>query len=98
MGALIAADGIQRTLLGDCILSAANEIRSRPTDDPGRRRCFTTSSVDHWCKHCQHQVEPDPAETVTRYGAETTVPDWRERLIGYGLPHPPVGPRQSAKG
>ena len=27
-----------------------------------------------WCKACQHQVEPDPAE-MTRYGAEI---DWRE--------------------
>jgi hypothetical protein len=34
-----------------------------------------------WCKDCQHQVEPDPAEMAQRYGAETTVPDWRERLI-----------------
>ena len=34
-----------------------------------------------WCKDCQHQVEPDPAEMAQRYGAETPVPDWRERLI-----------------
>jgi hypothetical protein len=34
-----------------------------------------------WCKDCRHQVEPDPAEMASRYGAETTVPDWRERLI-----------------
>jgi len=34
-----------------------------------------------WCKGCQHQVEPDPAEMAARYGAETTVPDWRERLV-----------------
>jgi hypothetical protein len=34
-----------------------------------------------WCKACQHQVEPDPAEMAARYGAETTVPDWRERLV-----------------
>jgi hypothetical protein len=42
------------------------------------------------CKVCRHQVEPDPAEQITsamftemaqRYGAETTVPDWRERLV-----------------
>ena len=32
-----------------------------------------------WCTECQHQFEPDPAEAA-RYGAETTVPDWRERL------------------
>jgi hypothetical protein len=33
-----------------------------------------------WCKSCRHQVEPDPAEQVERYGAELTVPEWRERL------------------
>jgi hypothetical protein len=34
-----------------------------------------------WCKACGHQVEPDPAQHAQRYGAETTVPDWRERLV-----------------
>jgi hypothetical protein len=43
-----------------------------------------------WCRDCSHQVEPDPAEQITsamftemaqRYGAETSAPDWRERLI-----------------
>jgi len=34
-----------------------------------------------WCKDCSHQVEPDAAEMAQQYGAETTVPDWRERLI-----------------
>ena len=34
-----------------------------------------------WCKECQHQVEPDPNEMATRYGAETYVLDWRERLV-----------------
>jgi hypothetical protein len=34
-----------------------------------------------WCKACQHQVEPDPAEMAARYGAETTVLDWRDRLV-----------------
>jgi hypothetical protein len=34
-----------------------------------------------WCNACQHQVEPDPAEMAARYGAEMTVPDWRERLV-----------------
>jgi len=33
-----------------------------------------------WCKTCQ-QVEPDPAAMAARYGAETPVPDWRERLV-----------------
>jgi hypothetical protein len=26
-----------------------------------------------WWKDCQHQVEPDPAEMATWYGAETPV-------------------------
>ena len=34
-----------------------------------------------WCKHCQHQVEPDPADMAARCGAETPVLDWRERLV-----------------
>ncbi|HKM69993.1 MAG TPA: hypothetical protein VJX94_08010 [Stellaceae bacterium] len=34
-----------------------------------------------WCKGCGHQVEPDPAEMAARYGAETPVLDWREKLI-----------------
>jgi Zn finger protein HypA/HybF involved in hydrogenase expression len=34
-----------------------------------------------WCKDCRHQVEPDPADMAQRYGAETPVPDWRQRLI-----------------
>jgi Zn finger protein HypA/HybF involved in hydrogenase expression len=34
-----------------------------------------------WCLDCRHQVEPDPAEMAQRYGAEMTVPDWRERLV-----------------
>jgi len=34
-----------------------------------------------WCKECQHQVEPDPAEIAARYGAETPRLDWRERLF-----------------
>jgi hypothetical protein len=34
-----------------------------------------------WCKECRHRVEPDPAEMAARYGAETPVLDWRERLV-----------------
>jgi hypothetical protein len=35
-----------------------------------------------WCKACQHQVEPpNPAEMAARYGAETPVLDWSERLV-----------------
>ena len=34
-----------------------------------------------WCRGCQHRVEPDPAEMVTRYGAETSVLEWRARRV-----------------
>jgi hypothetical protein len=34
-----------------------------------------------WYKACQRQVEPDPAEMAARYGADTSVLDWRERLV-----------------
>jgi DNA-directed RNA polymerase subunit RPC12/RpoP len=34
-----------------------------------------------WCKACGHRVEPSASEMAERYGAETTVPDWRERLV-----------------
>lgn len=34
-----------------------------------------------WCKGCAHQVELDPAEMAARYGADTPVPDWAERLV-----------------
>ena len=37
-----------------------------------------------WCKDRQHQVEPDPAEQATRYGPETTVLDWKARLVCTG--------------
>src|SRR6516165_9390727 len=34
-----------------------------------------------WCKACGRRAEPDPAEIAQRYGAETSVPEWRERLV-----------------
>jgi hypothetical protein len=34
-----------------------------------------------WCKACQHQVEPDPAEMAARYGSETPVLHWCDRLV-----------------
>ena len=34
-----------------------------------------------WCKVCGHRVEPDAADMAERYGADTAVPDWRERLV-----------------
>ena len=37
-----------------------------------------------WCKTCGHQVEPDPVEMVARYGADTPVLVWRDRLVCSG--------------
>ena len=34
-----------------------------------------------WCKACNSRVEPDPAEMAERYGAGTSVLDWRDRLV-----------------
>jgi hypothetical protein len=34
-----------------------------------------------WCKACGHQVEPDAAEMAARYGTDTTILAWRERLV-----------------
>jgi hypothetical protein len=34
-----------------------------------------------WCKDCRYQVEPDPAKQAQRYGGQTTVLDWCERLV-----------------
>lgn len=37
-----------------------------------------------WCRDCGHQVEPDPIEQAQRYGEQTPVPKWRERLVCSG--------------
>src|SRR5215813_5105436 len=34
-----------------------------------------------WCKARGHRAEPDPAEQARWYGPETTVPEWRRRLV-----------------
>jgi hypothetical protein len=34
-----------------------------------------------WCKACQHQIEPDPAELAERYDVGVAVLDWRDRLV-----------------
>jgi len=35
------------------------------------------------------QAEPDPAEHASRYGAEVTVLEWREKLVCFPLRQPP---------
>jgi hypothetical protein len=34
-----------------------------------------------WCKACQHQVEPHPTEMAKKYGAATSLLDWRNPLV-----------------
>jgi hypothetical protein len=41
-----------------------------------------------WCKKCQHQVEPDPGEMAARYGPDTSILKWRQRLVCFGLRQP----------
>jgi hypothetical protein len=33
-----------------------------------------------WCKTCRHQAEPEVADQVERFGADTTVIEWASRL------------------
>ena len=56
------------------------EALPRPADGPGAAAVAQVRLIV-WCKACQHQVEPDPAEMAARYGADTSVLDWRERLV-----------------
>jgi hypothetical protein len=34
-----------------------------------------------WCRGCQHQVEPEPAQLAERYGVGASVLDWHARLV-----------------
>jgi hypothetical protein len=44
---------------------------------PPRPACGSSCGA----RPCGQQVEPDPAEQAERYGAQTAVPEWRERLV-----------------
>ena len=43
--------------------------------------CEVGHTVIVWGKACGHQIAPDAAEMVERCGAETTIPECRERLV-----------------
>ena len=58
----------------------AHLIRTAPPMTLGNAAAARVRSIV-WCKECRHQVEPDPAEMAARYSAETTVIDWRGRLV-----------------
>jgi hypothetical protein len=54
--------------------------------EPGPPMTLGNAAAAHvrlivWCRECRYQVEPDTGEMAERYGPETTVPDWRNRLV-----------------
>jgi hypothetical protein len=53
-------------------LGLANDSELPPNDPTGVRLIV-------WCRDRRHRVEPDPE--AQRYGVETTLPNWRERLV-----------------
>jgi hypothetical protein len=66
----------------------AEAIEPWANDEPYRAQAMTLGNAVTarvrlivWCRECNHQVEPDPAEIAARYGAGTVVLDWRERLL-----------------
>jgi hypothetical protein len=63
-----------------------SQRRGQMKSEPGPRMTLRGAAKAQvrlvvWCKACQHQVEPDPAGMAARYGADTSVLDWRERLV-----------------
>jgi hypothetical protein len=84
-------------LKGVVTIALEHELRSTPNVDFGYHRGLMKSysgppmtlgnAADAkvrlivWCKTCGHQVEPDPAAMAARYGADTSVLDWRDRLM-----------------
>jgi len=53
--------------------SGLQTISELPPNDPTGVRLIV------WCRDRRHRVEPDPE--AQRYGVETTLPNWRERLV-----------------
>jgi hypothetical protein len=41
----------------------------------------TSAQLIVWCKACQHQNQTDPADVAERFGAETLLLVWLERLV-----------------
>ena len=61
-------------------------IQRRSNEPTGRPATLGTTLKAHlalivWCKACAHQVEPDLAEQVARYGPDLTLLDWQQRLV-----------------
>jgi hypothetical protein len=54
--------------------------------EPGPPMTLGSAAAAHlrlmvWCKACDHQSEPDPADQARWYGADTPVSDWSRRLV-----------------
>jgi hypothetical protein len=58
-------------------------VRSRRTPEALSREFEPTAqAIWKWLrKACQRRIAPDPVEMAARYGAETPVLDWREKLV-----------------
>jgi len=53
----------------------------RAPDNAGRAVFAAQVRLIVWCKECQHQGKPDPAEIAARCGEETSILDWREQPV-----------------
>ena len=79
------ADGPRAAAGTEDVRTAAREAPSLKSE-PGPRMMLGNAAkagvrLIVWCRKCQHQLEPDPAEMAARYGADVSVIDWKERLI-----------------
>jgi hypothetical protein len=66
------------TICNPRCLRLVHEIATGAAYDDPKRAASARVRLIVWCKACQHQVEPDPAEMAERYGADTAVLDWRQ--------------------
>jgi hypothetical protein len=66
--------------IGVAVADASREIATRPAHDT-RERSRSARAVGRVVQGMRPPGEPDAAEIAERFGAETTVPEWRERLV-----------------
>ena len=57
-----------------------SETLSRSPDDAGRCR-RSPGQAHRVVQGMVRQVEPDPGEMAARYGADTSILEWRQRLV-----------------
>jgi hypothetical protein len=76
--AVAAAEGVRAAARG----ATASGVRSEPGPPMTLGGAAAAAArIIVWCKACQHQIEPDPAELAERYGVSVAVLDWRDRLV-----------------